>query len=315
MEMLWRPAISRRYGSLLDGMEQAIRGCPDDLWEESVWEVKKDHAYVWPPHRTSTKVETPEDQERLLQVYSAFWNVTYHTLFHVDFYLSGGGLPFKAPPPFREPDHRAFTIPDRVFTKAELLGYVDYNRKKYRDVLDNLSDEEASRLLPRAGQSFAELVVHNLVHAYEHLAQLQLFLGQRAGEAGQASPAQMLRDRVRQRSDDEIDVFVVSIGGYDRLLPMVFAGVCGSIGKQGSGKVGFDVGKGYTITMSEKGAKFVKGIGKSVDGTLAMSQQDYLRMVTSELDFGAALADGRIRIGGDEALVMGMFAAMARNRG
>jgi len=318
MQSIWSAAIARRYASVIDGFERVIRDCPPDLWETSAWEVRKDEPYVWPVRRAGGKYEDEATQEQLLQVHSAFWNVAYHALFHIDFYLSGGEVPFKAPRPFKEADHRGNTVPARTYTPDELLAYAGYNRAKAAKVLGGLSDEDAEKMLQRMGQPFAELIVHNLLHANEHLGQLSLFLGQHKvgsnARAARAQQTQMLRDRVRDRSDEEVDAFVGSVGGYARLLPLVFAGIAAAIGPQPAAAVRWEVGSKYLVRMAEKGTTFEKRAAGAVDGTVTMSGADLLRLVTGDLDFAAASGDGRIRMAGDQAVLMRMFAAMAPRR-
>src|SRR5581483_4582489 len=106
METIWSTIVGGKYESVIDALETALRDCPAELWETSLWQVRKDQPYVWPVRTVDAREgDDAKDSERLLQVYSAFWNVAYHTLFHLDFYLSGAASPFTPPPPFREDEH------------------------------------------------------------------------------------------------------------------------------------------------------------------------------------------------------------------
>jgi hypothetical protein len=190
METIWTAALGRRYEPAIDALERALRDCPDDLWEASLWEVKKEHPYVWPVRTVDGEAGDAASQERLLQVHSAFWNIAYHALFHLDFSLSGAVLPFDPPAPFREDEHRGHVVPNRAYARAELQTYLAYGREKARTTLAGLTDEQAGQPLPRdsqhAGKPFAELLIGNLQHVQEHAAQMNHFIGQRAGSA--ASP-------------------------------------------------------------------------------------------------------------------------------
>ena len=100
--------------------------------------MRKSDPYVWPVRR----VDRSAEGEHLLPVYSAFWNVAYHTLFFFDCYLEGGSEGCVPPPPFRAEDHGKNVIPDRSYTKDELLSYVAHCRAKAQATMDSLTPEQ-----------------------------------------------------------------------------------------------------------------------------------------------------------------------------
>jgi len=53
---------------------------------------------------------------------SAPWFLAYHALSCVDYDLSGEFEPWEPPQPF---DENTWSFPNRMFTRAELLGYLD----------------------------------------------------------------------------------------------------------------------------------------------------------------------------------------------
>ncbi|MGH2588333.1 MAG: DinB family protein [Dehalococcoidia bacterium] len=185
METIWRTSLGRAYERAIDSLAKPLRDCPDQLWDAGLWEVRKDQPFVWPVRTVDGAYGDTADQERLLQVCSAFWNVAYHALFHLDFYLSGAVLPFAPPAPFREDEHHANVVPNRPYTRTELQDYLAYDRQKARATFATLTDEQAASPLPpdsqHAGRPFADLLLLNLLHVQEHAAHLGLFLGQRAG--------------------------------------------------------------------------------------------------------------------------------------
>jgi hypothetical protein len=160
--------LGPRYEAAVDRMEAALRACPDDRWTTSMWEVRTDDAHVWPVLRGGGDAS---DEEKL-QMYSAFWNVAYHALFHLDFYLSRGELPFEAPAPFREDEHHAQTLPDRVYTRDELLAYLAHCRAKARSILGRLTEAGAESHCRRMNTSFGVLLERNVAHVEEHGGQL-----------------------------------------------------------------------------------------------------------------------------------------------
>ena len=159
-EMLWR-----QFGAAIDMFGDTLRDCPDELWHTRLWEDQPDQ---W-----------------VAAGFSAFWYLGYHTLFWLDLYLTGAEDGFAPPAPFdlveMEPHER---LP-RVYTRAELLGYLQSCRRKCQETIGGLTTAQANRVCRFAwGElSFAELQLYNLRHVQEHGAQLRMFLGQQAGKS------------------------------------------------------------------------------------------------------------------------------------
>jgi hypothetical protein len=317
---IWTDTLGGKYAATIDQLARAVRDCPDELWEESVWEVKKEHQHVWPVRRVDDKPSRATATEALLPVYSAFWNVANHTLFHLDFYLSGAVLKgFVPPAPFREDEHRANVVPNRPYTRAELQSYITHNREKARATFETLTETQAARVLTRTGHPFADLLLTNLLHAQEHAAQLHLFLGQHGVEPTAGATVeqrrQILREGVAGRSDAEIDAFVKSIGGYARMLPRVLAGFCTRLEPRDPCVVRFDVGDGYFIRATPGTAAVEKSVPSNIDATVRVSPQDFLRWMTGNLEFASAAADGRITIDGEAAALRGLFGTLRPRKG
>ncbi len=144
-------------------LESALKLCPDRLWG----------AYMWKDPKMPAE-------------FSAFWYVAYHALFWLDLYLSGRVEGFTPPLPFTLSEYNPQgELPERVYTRSELLAYLAYCRKKCQDTIEQLTNPRASRLckftwVPN-GISFSELLLDNMRHVQEHGAQLNMFLGQHGG--------------------------------------------------------------------------------------------------------------------------------------
>jgi hypothetical protein len=67
-----------------------------------------------------------------------------------------------------------------MFTKAELLGYIDYCRGRVRATLDALTEDVAARPLPAAhryhGMLYGVIVGRMPLHVFEHASQIRQFL-------------------------------------------------------------------------------------------------------------------------------------------
>ncbi len=154
-------SIACNFEQALRLMEAALRDCPDELWETDLW---PDEAPTGPtPHGGLHG--------------SASWFLAYHALLTLDYDLTAEFEPWEPPPPF---DENTYAFPNRMFNKAELLGYVDYCRGKVRQTLDALTEEMAAQPLPSAhrdhGMLFGVIVGSIPLHVVEHASQIRQFL-------------------------------------------------------------------------------------------------------------------------------------------
>ncbi|HEU4724080.1 MAG TPA: DinB family protein [Candidatus Eisenbacteria bacterium] len=139
-----------QFGAAIDMLENAMRAAPDQVWGD--------------------RSKTPE-----------FWYVAYHTLFWLDYYLSEDPERFAPPAPYTMGEFDpAGVLPDRVYSKDELLAYLAHGRAKCRAALATLTDEAAARPcgFPRRDMSAMELHLYNMRHVQHHAAQLNLMLRQ-----------------------------------------------------------------------------------------------------------------------------------------
>jgi hypothetical protein len=150
MHDVWKSILWRQYGAAIDMLENAIAACPDALWAD--------------------RSRQPE-----------FWYIAYHTLFFLDLYSHGTVDGFRPPEPFTLDElDPAGVLPPRVYTRAELGGYLRLGREKARAAVVALTDETAQRpcRIPWLQLSEGELVLDNLRHVQHHAAQLNLILRQ-----------------------------------------------------------------------------------------------------------------------------------------
>jgi DinB superfamily len=150
-----RTALWNQFGAALDMLDNAIAACPDELWGD----------------------QTREPQ---------FWAMTFHALFWTDVHMSGGVDRFTPPEPFGlEELDPAGVLPPRVYTRAELRGYLAYVRRKSRAVTEALDEEGAQRpqLCSLGELPFLELFLYNARHVQHHTGQLNLLLRQSGHDA------------------------------------------------------------------------------------------------------------------------------------
>ncbi len=104
----------------------------------------------------------------------------------LDLQLSGTVEGFAPPAPFdlRELDP-AGLLPERPYTKDELRTYLQHCRKKCRETMVDLTEDQAHRSCQWGSLdlSFAELLLYNMRHVQHHAAQLNLLLRQNIDSA------------------------------------------------------------------------------------------------------------------------------------
>ena len=90
-EMLWL-----QFGAASDMLGDALRDCPDDLWDKRLWEDQLDQ---W-----------------VAAGFSTFWYLGYHTLFWLDLYLTGTEEGFAPPVPFDLVEMQPDEVLPRTYT-------------------------------------------------------------------------------------------------------------------------------------------------------------------------------------------------------
>jgi hypothetical protein len=153
--MLWR-----QFAVAIDSLGDALRNCPDELWEVQLWQDEPDQ---W-----------------VAAGFSSFWYLGYHTIFWLDLYLTGAEEGFAPPEPFDLVEMEANEVLPRVYSREELLGYLDICRQRCQETILSMSVEQAYHVcsFPWGEVPFAELMLYTMRHVQEHAAQLHLFLGQ-----------------------------------------------------------------------------------------------------------------------------------------
>ena len=179
-----RDALVRRYDAALVRVEAALRDCPDEHWNGSLWHVPRTDAWVWPQPGTDP---VPERTDESIQRFSAFWCVAYHCLWFLDYYLHVGNGPFESPACARGgPEELGFAadgavaVPDQVWPREKLLAHAEHCRRRIHDVIPSTPDADLATRCPpghpHAGRTFADLWIGNVSHVEEHGAQLARYV-------------------------------------------------------------------------------------------------------------------------------------------
>lgn len=145
MIQLVKDSLWNQFGASIDMLENAIKLCPDELWNSEV----------------------------------SFSGNAYHALFFLDYYLTLEPVGFGAKSPFThsEFEDEPPTVP---FLKIEILNYLEFNRKKCHHLIMSLTAElSESRWINESktmDYSVFEILLYNMRHVQHHAAQLNMML-------------------------------------------------------------------------------------------------------------------------------------------
>lgn len=176
MKLHWQPMIWQQFNAALEMFNRTVRACPDELWAAQVWD--------------------DEDGE---QGYGQTWGIAAHTLVWLDLYLTGRFDGFEPQPPFKRGQ-----LPAVPYTRDEILTYLAYCRQKCRATIDGLTGETATRPFHfkwGGEMPYAELLLYTMRHTQEHMAHLNLVIGQN----GHAAPQDAI-DYVNTRGGEAMNI-------------------------------------------------------------------------------------------------------------
>lgn len=122
-----------------------------------------------------------------------FYYMAYHTSLFLDYYLTVPPADFNPLLPFadvadRPPEAMDDLIPERFYTKEELLAWIAQSRQKAKDLIFSLSDAVEQQRFTEDMDTDAmdypvfEIILYNLRHVQHHAAQLNLMMRQDLGE-------------------------------------------------------------------------------------------------------------------------------------
>jgi len=150
-ESLWK-----QFGASIDMLKNAIL-----LWPEENWNTDKKCFYM-----------------------------AYHCLVFLDYYLTIPPDNFSSPLPFTigESDEAIDdVVPDRLYSKQELLDYLQSTREKCHEIIAGLTEGKLEeRWIEEDGNmnyAVLEILLYNMRHVQHHAAQLNLLLRQKINNA------------------------------------------------------------------------------------------------------------------------------------
>jgi len=152
-EGLWR-----QFGASIDMLQNAISFCPESYF-------------------TTNK---------------RFYYLAYHCVLFLDYYLSIPPKDFSPILPFtiKDKEQRPLEsigdiVPDKIYSKEELIDYINKSRLKCKTLIESLSDnEKLNNRFTEGNQEgdmdypILEILLYNLRHTQHHIGQLNLIMRQ-----------------------------------------------------------------------------------------------------------------------------------------
>lgn len=169
----WTSALTGWLNQVLADLAGLVRECPDDVWELSMWEVTKDQGWGRPK---PPMLANGNPDPRGVNAHSAVWYTTLHLVYTLDWNFAARAPSWEPPPPFRKDDLDGGRLPQRTYTREELLSYIAYVHEKTRTTLAAVAVDEAA--LAGHGRTSADWLVGGFGHAMGHFGNLQTFLWQ-----------------------------------------------------------------------------------------------------------------------------------------
>jgi len=135
--------IWKQFGAALDMLENALVKCPNTLWDDD----------------------------------NKFWYNAYHCLFFTDYDLTTDPENFHPPEPYTMSEMDPSGImPERTYTKEELIAYLGHSREKARKlIMQDIADMRWNN--GRRNYSMTEHLLHSMRHVQHHTGQLNMMLG------------------------------------------------------------------------------------------------------------------------------------------
>lgn len=157
MISLLKDAIWKQFGASIDMLINVVINCPDTYFLS----------------------------------HKRFYYIAYHSAIFLDYYLTFPPKDFSPILPFTqmEEDLRPKEaiddlIPDKIYSKQELVNYLQLSRTRCKNILDGLTDDNLHKRFTEGSEPndmdfpIVEILLYNLRHTQHHVAQLNMLIRQ-----------------------------------------------------------------------------------------------------------------------------------------
>jgi hypothetical protein len=176
MPSVWVESLGRNFQEALDLLVAAVRDCPDELWQASMWEVPGPDAATEVQGPDGSVVTDPAERRALVQRYGQPWYVAWHALEVLDANLTSYFAPWEPWPRFGGKGIGDTTTLSTPWSRQDLVDYTEYCRQRVVEVLEELTEERAATPIGGRGQPYAQRLIGKLGHVIEHGSQIRQFI-------------------------------------------------------------------------------------------------------------------------------------------
>lgn len=142
-----------------------------DIVKTSLWEqfgasidMLRNAIVMWPQDTWETKPKA--------------FRMAFHTLFFLEYYMTNPPDDFYPMLSITETEDEF--APSRIYSKEEILGYLDACKSKCKEVIDSFTEANIDQvwLMKKWNRSFNfyELMIYNMRHVQHHAAQMNMML-------------------------------------------------------------------------------------------------------------------------------------------
>jgi hypothetical protein len=194
--MRWDLSILSRSASYLKQKQMSLRWSSGNLF--NTMSYKQISQQLWNQFGASIDMlsncihSVPDD---FYSHHKRAYYLTYHTILFLDYYSSFPPVSFAPLLPFshlpieqRPAESIGDMIPDAIYTKKELLRYVEIIREKCRQLIFSITEDTMQVRFTEGTEEgdmdypFLEILLYNLRHTAHHVGQLQLIIRQQLNE-------------------------------------------------------------------------------------------------------------------------------------
>jgi hypothetical protein len=157
MNQSMKESLWNQFGASIDMLINAISNCPDDYFE------------------------TPQ----------RFYYIAFHSTIFLDYYSTIPPNDFSPRLSFTQKELKDRPkeaiddlIPDKIYSKQELITYLKQSREKCKQLIDSLTNENLNQRFTEGDEPndmdypILEIILYNLRHTQHHAAQLNMLLRQ-----------------------------------------------------------------------------------------------------------------------------------------
>jgi hypothetical protein len=157
MDKSTKKIVWNQFGASIDMLINVVLNCPDNYFEQNL----------------------------------RFYYIAFHSTIFLDYYLTIPPKDFFPSLPFTQKEQKDRPkeaiddlIPDKIYSKQEIVDYLKQSREKCRLLIESLTEENLKEIFKEGDEPndmnypILEILLYNMRHTQHHTAQLNMLLRQ-----------------------------------------------------------------------------------------------------------------------------------------